>query len=281
MMELRTRLFITVLVLLASAPEAGPQTAPCGTPSSQEIVRKSGKPGNSRSLPAHKSMAEASPGLCFQPGVGWQRMLTAQHHGSGGTEAHGSADGANPHSVYPTSLGAKRAHSVECPGILTDKGELGAGVGTPAILNPNRSIRSAGSAKPGSVTSSQVHAPLHPSSNVGLHSMAVIPSAVPTAPTHFASEAGPDEHADQLDARTFHAYISSIKLRKSIRNASDFRTRMRLQQLQNNPSTKLHNPRVDAKTGRVASRPPHDERDRTTPLRRSDTNGRPRGNPRD
>lgn len=260
MMELRTRLFINLLVLLAIAPEASPQTASSSPPASQEIVRKSGKPGNSRGSPARKSIAHASPGLCFQPGVGWQRILAGQHNGS-------------------AAPGAKQAQSVECPGISTNKGELGAGAGTPAILNPNRSIRSAGSARPSSVTSSQVHAPLHPSSNAGLHSMAMIPNAAPSAPTHFASEAGPDEHADQLGARAFHAYISSIKLRKSIRNAPDFRTRMRLQQLQNNPATKLYNPRVDAKTGRVASRPPHGERDRATPLRRSGTNGRPRGNP--
>jgi hypothetical protein len=280
MMELRTRLLISLLVLLASASEASPQAAVSSSPAGQEIVRKSGKPANSRSRPARKSMAEASPGLCFQPGVGWQRTLAGQPNGSAALDAHGSADGANPHSVYAASSGAKQAHSVECPGILTDKGELGAGAGTASILNPNRNIRS-GSAKPGSVTSSQVHAPLPPGSNAGLHSMAVIPSDAPSVPTHFASEAATDEHADQLDARPFHAYISSIQLRKSIRHASDFRTRMRLQQLQNNSATQLHNPRVDAKTGRAASRPPHGGRDRATPLRKSDTNGRPRGSARD
>jgi hypothetical protein len=260
MMELITLFLLSLLVLLAAAPEARPQTAPSGPPASQEIVRKSGKPVSSRSSLVRKAIAEASPGLSFQPGVGWQRVLTGQHNGS-------------------AAPGAKQAHSVECPGISTNKGELGAGAGTPAILNPNWSIRSAGSAKPGTVTSSQVHAPLPPDTHVGLHSMAVIPSAVPSVPTHFASEAGPDEHADQLGARAFHAYISPIKLRKSIRNASDFRTRMRLQQLQNNPATQLHTPRVNAKTGRVAGRPPHGERDRATSLRKADTNGRPRGNP--
>ena len=104
---------------------------------------------------------------------------------------------------------------------------------------------------------------------------------MPSAPTHFASEAGPDEHSDLVGERAFHAYISSIKLRRLIRNAPDFRTRMKLQQLQNNPATKLHHARVDTKTGQMASRPLQGEHVRATSLRRSDANGRPRGNPRE
>jgi hypothetical protein len=262
MIEFKRRLFISLLVLLAAAPKASPQTASSGPSAHQEIVRKTGQPGNSRSSSARNSIAKTSPGLCFQPGVGWQPI------------ASGPAGGPSPHSVYPTSLSAKQAHSFECPGILTGKGELGAGIGTSAILNPNRSIRSAGSAKLGAVTSSG--APLHPNS-AGVHSMTVAPSAVTSAPKHFASEAGPDEHADQLGARAFHAYISSIQLRKAIRNAPDFRTRMKLQQLQNDRATKLHNTRIDAK----ADKPTHGERVRATPLRRSDAKSRSRGNPRD
>jgi hypothetical protein len=246
MIEFRTRLSISLLVLLAAAPKASPQTASSGPTAYQEIVRKTGKPGNSRSSPAHNSIAKASPGLCFQPGVGWQHILMGQ------------------------------SHSFECPRTSTDKGELGAGIGTPAILNPNRSRRSAGSAKPGAVTSSRFDAPLHPNS-AGLNSMTMTPSAVPSAPTDFASEAGPGEHSDQLGVRAFHAYISSIKLRKSIRNASDFRTRMKLQQLQNDRATKLHNTRTEAKD----RKPPHGKRGPATPLRRIRCEGRPRGNPRD
>jgi hypothetical protein len=246
MIEFKMRLSISLLVLLAAAPKASPQTASSGPRAHQEIVRKTGQPGNSRSSSARNSIAKTSPGLCFQPGVGWQHTLMGQ------------------------------SHSFECPGILTDKGELGAGIGAPAILNPNRSIRLAGSAKPGAVTSSDFHAPLHPNS-AGAHSMTGTPSAVPSAPTQFASEAGSEEHSDQLGARAFHAYISPIQLRKAIRNAPDFRTRVKLQQLQNDRANKLHNTRTDAKPGK----PPHGERVRATPLRRSDTKSRPRGNPRD
>lgn len=267
MIELRTRLFVSLLVLLAAAPEASPQTASSGPPRSQAMVRKT---GNGRSSPARNSMAEASPVLCFQPGVGWQRILTAQPTGSAARDASGPAGGANPPSVDASLLSAQQAHSAQCPGILTDKKALGAGVETLAILHPNRTIRSAGSAKTGTVTSLQV-TPFHPNGSAGLNSMRMTPSAMPSA----------DEHSDQVGERAFHAYISSIKLRRLIRNAPDFRTRMELQQLQNKPPTKLHHARVDTKTGQVTGKPLQGERVRATSLRRSDANGRPRSNPRD
>src|SRR5258708_3558560 len=160
MIELRTRLFVSLLVLLAAAPKASHQTASSGPSRSQAMVRKTGKTGNSRSSPARNSMAEASPVLCFQPGVGWQRILTG---------------GANPPSADASSLSAKQAHSAQCPGILTDKKGLGAGVEALAILHPKRTIRSAGSAKTGAVTSLQVP-PFHPNGSAGLKSMTTTPS---------------------------------------------------------------------------------------------------------
>ena len=77
---------------------------------------------------------------------------------------------------------------------------------------------------------------------------------MPPVPTYSASEAGPDEHSDQVGDRAFHAYISPIKLRRLIRNAPDFRTRMKLQQLQNNPATQFDTKRRSIrKTGQRAT----------------------------
>ena len=61
MIELGTRLFVSLLVLLAAAPEASPQTASSSPPASQAVVRKTGKTGNSRSSPARNSMAARRP----------------------------------------------------------------------------------------------------------------------------------------------------------------------------------------------------------------------------
>jgi hypothetical protein len=281
MIELRTRLRVSLLVVLAAAAEASPQTASSGPPANQAFVHKTGKSGNSKSSPGGNSHAEASTGLCFQPGVGWQRIVTGQPNGSATRDAIGSLGAANPQSAYPRLSSAKQARSVECGGILTDKNELGAGVGTFAIPNPNRATRSTGSKKPGAVTSFDVNPPFHPNSRASLNSIGITPSAMPSAPLLFNSEAGSDEHSDQVGERAFHAYISSIKLRKLIRNAPDFRTRMKLEQLQKNPAPQLHHARVDTKTGQGSRKPLRGERVGTTSLRRSDANGRPRGNPRD
>jgi hypothetical protein len=279
MMELGTRLFVSLLVFLAAAPEASPQTVLSGPPSSQAAVRKTGKAGNGRASPARNSIAETSPVLRFQPGVGWQRIPTGQPNGSSTRDARGPAGAVNPASVDAKSMSAKQAGPGESAGILSDKKRLGA-VETTAILSPNRAIRSAGSTKLGAVTSLQV-TPFHPNGSTGMNSMRTTPSAMPSAPTHFASKDGPDEHSDLVGERAFHAYISPIKLRRLIRNAPDFRTRMKLEQLQNNPATKLHHARVDTKRGQLASNPPQGEHVRVTSLRTSDANARPRRNPRE
>jgi len=57
---------------------------------------------------------------------------------------------------------------------------------------------------------------------------------MPSASTYFASETESNARSDQVGVRAFHAYTSSIKLRRLMRNAPDFRTRIKLQQLQNN-----------------------------------------------
>jgi hypothetical protein len=276
MIELRARLFVSLLVLLAAAPEARPQT---GSSSPPGVVRKTGKTGNSRSSPAQNSMAASSPVLCFQPGVGWQRIPTGQPNGSATGDASGPPAAANPPAVDARLLSAKQAQSAACAGILPDKQELGAGVGTLTILNPNRAIRSAASAKPGAVPSFQVNSLLHPNGSAGLNSVRMTPGAMPSASTHFASEAEPDDYADQLGGRAFHAYISPIKLRRLIRNAPDYRTRKKLQQL--NPATKLHHAKVDTNTGQLAGMLLQGEPVRATSLGRSDASGRTRGKPRD
>lgn len=275
MIELRTRILLGLLMLLATAPEASPQTAQSGPPTRQVTVRKTGKSGNNGSSPA----AGALPGLCFQPGVGWQRMLIKQPSGpatrdtntSMGLEERGSASGANPSSVYARFSNTKQAQSPECPGILTDERVLGAGGEKFTILNRPRTIRSAGPTNPGTVTSLQAHSPYHPNGSAGLGRVRTQPSAMPSTPTYFASEAESDARSDQVGVRAFHAYISSIKLRRLIRNAPDFRTRIKLQQLQNNPATQLHRARVVTKTGGAAKRPLQGERAYRTSSRRSDT----------
>jgi hypothetical protein len=265
MIERSARLFVSLLVLLAAAPQASPQTAQSGSSTSQGAARKSGKSGNSRSSPASGAIPGALPGLCFQPGVGWQSMLTEQPskaatrdtNASKGLEVSGSASGATPQSAYPGLSGAKQVHSTECAGKSTDDRVLGVGVDKKFLNRTAISARS--TTKPGREPAR----------------MTALPSA-----TSAASEGEADAPSGQPGDRAFHAYISSIKLRRLIRNAPDLQTRMKLQQLQHNPANQLHHARVDTKTGRAARRPLKGERVSRSSSPGSVTHGGPRGNPR-
>jgi hypothetical protein len=246
MIELRTRILLGLLTLLAAAPEASPQIAQSGLPTRQAALRKTGKFGKNGSSPATGAM----PGLCFQPGVGWQSILpeppgvpaTPGTNGSIGLEVSRST--VNAQSIDARSSSAKQVYAAECGGNSINKNALGAGVKKFTILNRPQAIRSAGSTKPGTVTSLHVHSPYPAHGSARPERVRTQPRAMPPNPTYFASEVEPDVRSDRASVRTFRAYISSITLRRLIRNAPDFRTRIKLQQLQNNPATQRHKARV-------------------------------------
>jgi hypothetical protein len=281
MIDLRTGILGSLLVLLAAAPEAIPQTVQSGSPTRQAVLRKTGKSGNNASLPAIGATPAAMPGLCFQPGVGWQKKLpeppgvttTPGTRGAMGLEVSRSTSAAHAPSIYARSSTAQQ--STGCAGNSINKKALGAGVEKFTILDRPQTIRSAGSTKPGTVTSFHGNSRYHAHRSVGLEPVGIAPD-----PTYVASEAESDPHPEQVGPRAFHAYTSSIKLRRLIRNAPDFRTRIQLQQLQNNPAAQLHQARAATKTGAAARRPLQGERANRTSLPRSDTHDRPRGNPR-
>ncbi len=288
MIEPGTRLLAGLLALLVTAPQATPQTAPGGPPTHHVVMGKTGKPGNSRSSPPPGSRSSASRGLCFQPGVGWQSDLTerpseAATRNTGtsiGLDIGGSAGRANPKSVYARLSSAKQADAVQCAAILTEKRAPEAEVGKFTILDHSSAIRSAGSTKPGSVVPLQASLPFHPSGSEGLKPVWMTPSATPSAAKYLGSETGPGEPADEMNGRAFHAYISSIKLRKAIRSAPDFRTRIKLEQLQNDPAMKRHNAGPHTKTARMAKRSKESKRIDPTSSLRSDVQDRSRDNHR-
>jgi hypothetical protein len=284
MIELRTRILLGLLTLLAAAPEASPQIAQSGLTTRQAALRKTGKFGKNGSSPATGAM----PGLCFQPGVGWQSILPEPPgvpakpgtNSSIGPEVSRSTSVVNAQSMYARSSSAKQVYAAECGGNSINKNALGAGVEKFTILHRSQAIRSAGSTNPGTVTSLHVNSPYRPNGSAGPERVRTQPSAMPPNPAYVALEAEPDARSDQASGRAFHAYTSSIKLRRLIRNAPDFRTRIKLQQLQNNPATQLHKARVVTKTGAAARRPLQGESANRTSSRRSDTHDRPRDNPR-
>jgi hypothetical protein len=274
MSRVKPQLLVSLLLLLAANTVASSQTAQSGPAAGQVVSRQTRKSGNGRSSLVAGVIPGTLPGLCFQPGVGWQRVPPEPSgapaklgtNDSPVLEASGSASGANPQSIYAQSSRAKPVHSSECGGISTNQKALTAGAEEFTIFNRPASIRSAGLTKPGTLPL-QVNSAHHANGSAG------------PAPTYIASDAEPDVRADQVNVRAFHAYVSSIKLRRLIRNAPDYRTRIKLQQLENDPATHSHKARVGIAAGTAARRPLNGERARRTSSRRSDTRVQPRDNP--
>ncbi len=119
-------------------------------------------------------------------------------------------------------------------------------------------MRSAGPVKPGDAASRHASSPL-------------------TRPSYLASAAESDARANQVGALPFRAYISSIKLRRLIRNAPNFQTRIKLQQLQDTPGIQLRKEKAGNKTNTTAGRRPQSERAERTSSRGMAISNRPQG----
>ncbi len=265
MTERRTRMLVGgLLMLLAAVPEAIPQTAQNRAPTKQVDHRKTGKSENNGSSSVIGTALGAKTELCFQPGVGWQRILpepaTQGAHGSIGPEVTRSTSAQQP---------------AKCTGNSINRTAPGAGVEEPTTLNRHQTMRSGRSTNPGTVASNHVNSQYRAHGSGGF-----APRGIAPAPTYLASEAESDAHPDVVGVGAFHAYTSSIKLRRLIRNAPDFRTRAQLQQLQNGPAAQPHKARAATKTVAAAREPLPGERTNRTSLRRSDTHGRPHDNQR-
>jgi|SRR5579859_5254729 len=277
MIEGRTPILAALLVLLVGAPDVIPQTPQSSPLTTQVAARKTRKSANNGSSPA----TGAIPVLCFQAGVGWQRILPAPSSppttpgtsGSMGLEMGPSISGAHAKAIDARLSGAQPAHAAGCGANSINKEAVGAGVDEVAILNRSRALRFTGSMKPGTVTTFHGNSWYQAPRSAGMD-----PVGTATRPAHFPSEAESDAHPGAEGARPFHAYTSSIKLRRLIRNAPDFPTRIKLQQLQNNPQ--LHRAGATPKKGAAARGSLRRGGSNRTSSRRPDAHDRSRDNPR-
>lgn len=252
MSKFSTRLLVGMLVLLAGAPEASPQTEQSGSLPTQLVVRQTHKAARSRSSLTTGTTPAAAPGLCFQPGVGWQSIIPE----TAGAPAR--LEGVSPTgAAHARSSDAKPANAAQCAGLPAKR-----------VLESDRekfepfhlpgTMRSAGPVKPGDAASRHASSPL-------------------TRPSYLASAAESDARANQVGALPFRAYISSIKLRRLIRNAPNFQTRIKLQQLQDTPGIQLRKEKAGNKTNTTAGRRPQSERAERTSSRGMAISNRPQG----
>ena len=214
-------------------------------------LAKTRKSGNSRSSLTTGAVPGTLPRLCFQPGVGWQRVPCRAIRGTSRSWARNCCPRTRGQRSQPAidlcSVIERKASTRPIVVATSNQKALIAGAEEVTIFNRPASIRSAGSTTPGTVTKLQMNSPQHPHGSASFESGVTTPSAIPPVPTYAGSEAEqPNARADQVNLRAFHAYVSPIKLRRLIRNAPDYRTRIKLQQLENNPATQSRKPRVGA-----------------------------------
>ena len=136
-------------------------------------------------------VAGESSTLCFQPGVGWQRVPDA----AGASAGHPKEKAASPGIAGAHPFGTSQGISGQCGGL-------------------SKSSIAVEESKPASAVSS-------PSTT-----KPVSHSAVSLSPV-----AGSGNSEDAVQAFGKHAYISPIKLRRMMRNAPDLETRLKLQEL--------------------------------------------------
>jgi hypothetical protein len=226
------RLPLSLSLLLAAATPASPQTA--SRDLSRQLDHPAQKSGNSKS-----TTPAVSPGLCFQTGVGWQRSfpvpMTPETNAPAAPEINGSSGLAAPKSIGERLSNAKQKPSPACAGVPLE-----------TRLEKRTHLDRSERANAGTLPSLGPHSP--PKGT---------PSVLPPTHAHVASDHAPDANPDQLDMRSYHAYISSIKLRRLIRNAPDFRTRLQLQQLEKQTVTQSQKAAVSTKDAKAGTEGQH------------------------
>lgn len=264
-------------MLLAAVPEAHPRTAQSDLPAARVAVPKTGKSKDNRASRTTGAIAGALPGLCFQPGIGWRHVLIREPDGfvtrgtstSLGPREDGSASGANPPLGYSRRSRVRQAQSVECSEASNDKNVTEGSVENFTVRNRPRAMQSAGQ-NAGPLTSLRVHSPYYPNGSTGSGTLRTPANVTP--PTGFAEENRSGTRSNRAGDPAFHAYLSSVKLRRLLRNTPDFRTRIKLQQLQNNPTGPSH--AAGAGVARGALNNDHGSRTSSPGFRRHD---RPHG----
>ena len=235
LVELEKVLFVSLLVLFAASPRASSQTLKEDHLTAKVAPQRAAKPESIKGSLTSGATPNGAPGLCFQPGIGWQRVPMGKPNGSdtpgcgssGNVESTESASGESSESVYAQHSGGKQgiAPGIEMESAITgDRGQATASGGSTSINS-------------GKLVSLPGNLPFNPGSASGrLTAM----SSMYSGGKYLTSGPEPEISANQVKDLKSHAYVSSIGLRRMIRNTSDLQTRIRLQELQSELSHKSY-----------------------------------------
>ena len=225
------------------------------------------KAGYSGGSPTADAMPAGESRLCFQPGIGWLSVPAAAFGNAGSLSAPGTIDnatlggiatknsgaGGSSQSLYARLSGAKQAVSNECPGMLTNT--LAPGVAIEDVIagkhpQAGTSARSM-NMNAGAQDWLQTNSVLNPASGAAAQRLIMGLSSVPASGTDFSAGSRSGVSTDQISALKTHGYVSSIKLRRMIRNAPDLETRIKLQELQDKRAKKSHSSTANSKGNRA------------------------------
>ena len=244
MIRLHKLLIFGLFVCLATSQRASSQTLEEDHLTTQVAPRKAAKAGKNRGSLIIGAIPKVSPGLCFQPGIGWQRVPMGKPNGSDITgcgtsnniEATKSTTAESLASLYAQHSGSKQAIA---PGIEMESAVAG-NHGQAAAPSGSRSIDT------GALASLPGNLPFNPASGAASGRRTAAMSSMPSGGMHLPSGPKPEISADQVKDLGSHAYVSPITVRRMIRNTSDLQTRIKLQELQSKLSNKSQVSRVSS-----------------------------------
>jgi hypothetical protein len=236
MIRLHKLLIFGLFVCLATSQRASSQTLEEDHLTTQVAPRKAAKAGKNRGSLIIGAIPNGSPGLCFQPGIGWQRVPTGKPNGSdmpgcgnsNNIEATKSTATESSASVYAQHSGSKQAIA---PGVEMES----AVTGSRYQAEPPSGSRSINT---GALASQPGNFPFNPASGAASGRRTTAMSSMPSGGMHLPSGPTPEISADQVKDLGSHTYVSPITVRRMIRNTSDLQTRIKLQELQRKVSNK-------------------------------------------
>jgi hypothetical protein len=217
-------------VCLAAAQRAGSQSLRDVQPTARMNSGKMARAGNIRRSLNTGAIPNESPVLCFQSGIGWRRVPTGKLNGprtpgscsSDKIEASGSAAGVSSQSAYAQPNSAKQGLSpeVDMEDVSTDNHAQKVPFAHSTSVNSGTLA-----ALPGNALFSRAMGAASGRRMMALKSM-------PSGSPHLSAGSKPGASFNPVGDLQFHAYISSIVLRRMIRTAPDLQTRIKLQGLQ-------------------------------------------------
>ena len=202
-----------------SASQSGPLTV-------KKQTQKPSSVSNVRSKLATGAVPGESQVLCFQPGIGWQRVPQNSVDFTHKTSPVGGRTSTT--EVGASSSGMSQVSPDQCAGIMTNASARGAVVENIVAGKQSHAADSnirTTNANFGVQNWLDADTLVNPSSSLAATRLTM---GLSSSSKNFAHGTGPSSSENSVQELESHAYVSPIKLRKMMRSAPDLETRLKL-----------------------------------------------------